>query len=242
VNRAACARFNAGARPSLISTVSFQLRDNLHWCDCEGRAVFLDMEADRYFCLPKAANEAFLRLAAASSQSGDSEALQPLLARGLLTEAGGQTSIPPPPLIEAPIRDFTEQPVLRPSALSILRALAAELSTARALRTRPFQAVVEAARSREPASAPIRPGSARSIGEIVSAAAVISFLTRSHDRCLVRALALHSMCRTNGFDPKLVFGVIAHPFAAHCWVQLGNDVLIGGYEQARLYTPILVVE
>jgi hypothetical protein len=36
--------------------------------------------------------------------------------------------------------------------------------------------------------------------------------------------------------------VIAHPFAAHCWVQLGDAVLIGGYEQARLYTPILVIE
>jgi len=25
-------------------------------------------------------------------------------------------------------------------------------------------------------------------------------------------------------------------------VQLGNVVLVGGYEQARLYTPILVLE
>jgi hypothetical protein len=41
---------------------------------------------------------------------------------------------------------------------------------------------------------------------------------------------------------KLVLGVVAHPFTAHCWVQLGTAVLVGGFEQARLYTPILVVE
>ena len=34
-----------------------QLRGNVHWCDSGGRAVFLDVEADRYFCLPAAANE-----------------------------------------------------------------------------------------------------------------------------------------------------------------------------------------
>ena len=55
-------------------------------------------------------------------------------------------------------------------------------------------------------------------------------------------LAFHSSCRKRGLETKLVLGVIAHPFTAHCWVQLGTAVLVGGYEQARLYTPILVLE
>ena len=77
---------------------------------------------------------------------------------------------------------------------------------------------------------------------LVRAASAAAFLLRSHDRCLVRGLAFHAACRKKGLDSKLVVGVIAHPFTAHCWVQAGSIVLLGGYEQARLYTPILVLE
>jgi hypothetical protein len=77
---------------------------------------------------------------------------------------------------------------------------------------------------------------------MVAASDAAGILTRVHNRCLVRALALHSLCKRKGIGAKLVFGVIAHPFAAHCWVQLGSAVLVGGFEQARLYTPILVLQ
>jgi transglutaminase superfamily protein len=82
----------------------------------------------------------------------------------------------------------------------------------------------------------------RAAQALVSAASATAFLLRSHDRCMVRGLAFHASCRKTGLNTKLVLGVIAHPFTAHCWVQLGNVVLVGGYEQARLYTPILVLE
>jgi hypothetical protein len=39
-------------------------------------------------------------------------------------------------------------------------------------------------------------------------------------------------------NPSLVFGVRMNPFRAHCWVQLGGQVLIGDFEQVRLFTPI----
>jgi hypothetical protein len=222
--------------------MSLRLREHLHWCDCGGRAVFLDTLGDRYFCLPQAANDAFLRLAARRMQNGDAERLQKLLARGLLIEAGAGASIEPPPLIEAPTRDFLDSTDAGAGLLPILRAFASELGTAWALRTRPFHAVIEAARrsSRSNRRTPSDPMCA--VQEIVAAAGAISFITRSHDRCLVRALAVHYLCTRMGCTPKLVFGVIAHPFTAHCWVQLGSAVLVGGYEQACLHTPILVVE
>lgn len=219
-----------------------QLRDNLHWCNCEGRAVFLDTRADRYFCLPQAANGAFLRLAALSMQSGDVERLHVLVERGMLIDAGPHACITSPALIEPPTHDFLEEPIQRAAFLSILRAFASELRAACALRTKPFHQVIEAVRAGRPGAKKIQGNSDRSIQEIVSAATAVSFITRSHDRCLVRALAVHSACRGNGSKPKLVFGVIAHPFTAHCWVQLGSAVLVGSYEQARLYTPILVLE
>lgn len=219
-----------------------RLRDNLHWCNCQGRAVFLDTQADRYFCLPQPANGAFLRLAARRLQSGDVERLHMLVERGMLIEVGPHAYIKSPALIEPPTHDLLDEPTQGATPLRILRAFAAELRAVCALRTKPFHQVIEAVREGRPRNKRIHDNSDRSVQEIVSAATAVSFITRSHDRCLVRALAVHSTCRSIGSKPKLVFGVIAHPFTAHCWVQLGSSVLVGGYEQARLHTPILVLE
>lgn len=217
-----------------------QLRDNLHWCNCQGRIVFLDTEADRYFCLPQSPNDAFLRLAAREVQPGDAERLHMMVDRGMLREGEPDACIRAPPQVEAPTHDFPQGKLTHP--ISVLRALALETRIARALRTRHFHQVIEAVRASEPRRRAVPGEPDRAIDRIVSASAAVAFLTGSHDRCLVRALAVQHACRRSGLRPKLVFGVIANPFAAHCWVQLGPAVLVGGYEQARLYTPILAVE
>lgn len=237
----ACACLTAGARASLPLPMSLQLRDDLHWCDCEGGAVFLDTRADRYFCLPRASNEAFLRLAARTTREGDKHLLRQLTAKGVLVEAGTDAPFRLPPAIDVPTRDLVEEPFRSTTLRWTLRALAAECRAAWALRTRRLHNVIESARDR--GQRPIDPGAKQrwQVEEIVAAAAAAAFITRSHDRCLVRALAVHALCSRTMVRPKLVFGVAAHPFAAHCWVQLGSAVLVGGFEQARLYKPVLVV-
>jgi len=219
-----------------------QLRNNVHWCDCAGRAIFLDIEADRYFCLPATANAAFLRLVAGNIHRGDAEQLRAMVARRLLIEDCALAAIRPPPLIEPPSHDWLIEPSPRAGLFPILQALVSEMSAARLLRTRPFLEVLDAARRQ--GSKDDRPPRHEQhlLRIIVGVSSAASYLVRVQDRCLVRALAVHSICRKRGLRPKLVFGVIAHPFAAHCWVQLGSAVLVGGFEQARLYTPILVLE
>ena len=221
--------------------MSLQLRDDLHWCDCAGRAVFLDTQADRYFCLPKASNEAFLRLAERTTREADQELLHRLVAKGVLVEAEAGAPFRLPPAIAAPTHDMVEEPVRARTLRWMLRALVAEFRAARALRTRPFHDLIEAARDR--GQRPLDAGAKEPwpVEEIVAASAAAAFITRSHDRCLVRALAVQALCSRTAVRPKLVFGVAAHPFAAHCWVQLGSAVLVGGFEQARLHTPVLVV-
>lgn len=221
--------------------MTLKLRDHLHWCNCEGRAVFLDIRADRYFCLPQASNDAFLRLAAGTVQGRDQELLRGLVAKGVLTETSTGVRIQLPPVIHAPTCDLVDERFGSALFLWTLRVLAAESRAAWILRTRPLHHVLEAAgeRGRRPpgdlANGP------QASTKIASAAAAAALLTRSHDRCLVRALAVHSLCSRTGLTPKLIFGVSAHPFAAHCWVQLGDAIVVGGFEQARLYTPILVI-
>jgi hypothetical protein len=214
-----------------------QLRDHLHWCDCEGRAVFLDTLADRYFCLPHDANAAFLQLAHGGGREVDRERLRLLEARGLLLPGNGVPFRGAPELV-TPARDLPRNAGVAARPGRLLQLLAAELHSAWALRTRSFHTILEAARA-----APARRAIPTiALGEIAWAADTIALVTRSHDRCLVRALAVHALCRRSGNAARLVVGVTAHPFAAHCWVQRGADVVVGGYEQARLFTPILVVE
>lgn len=220
----------------------WSLRDDLHWCDCDGRAVFLDLKADRYFCLPRESNAAFLRVAHNEPQPGDCERLDLLVRRGLLIEGGARTAIQSATSIEPPGADFPGNEHVWPRAITIMRAIACEVRTAWLLRRRSFYQVIESVRRSTPAVSPAPRGQHRSLQLLVNAAAVTALLLRGHDRCLVRGLALQSLCRKSGFSTKLVLGVIANPFTAHCWVQLGDVVLVGGYEQARLYTPILVLE
>jgi hypothetical protein len=220
--------------------MSLRLRHNVHWCESGGRAIFLDIEADRYFCLPKSANDAFLRLANARMQSGDDERLGAIIARGLLVECSASNMIRRPPALETPTCDYAAAPQV--GLPDLCRALAAEMRAARSLRTRPLRQAIAAASGLAPEWRSDPRASDRTVQAIVAASHAISFLTRTHNRCLVRALAVHSTCKKRGISPKLVFGVIAHPFAAHCWVQLGSAVLVDGFEHARLYSPILVIE
>lgn len=218
----------------------FRLRDRIHWCDCLGRAIFLDAAQDRYFCLSATTNAAFLRLAAGNSEPGDSAALRSLVERNILIEEQFGAAGLPSAAIDEPAGDFPTHPDGRASLPEILRALAAEVRAAWLLRRPIGQAIDAAARAhhRRRSSTNVE----RTIASIVMGSGAAAYLTRTHDRCLVRAFAVHAACKRKGIAAKLVFGVVANPFAAHCWVQLGPAVLVGGFEQARLYTPVLVVE
>ena len=219
-----------------------QLRDNLHWCESGGRIVFLDVAADRYFCLPSEANDSFLTLAEGKADRHDAERLHILTSRGLLVTGGSLEFFPQPPVVDHPTRDCLGNPTPRSGAVPALRALAWEFRAAWQLKTQPFSEVIARARRSGLSQREAAGGSDPAIQSIAAAADAVAFVTRSHNRCLVRGLAVHAACRARGISAKLVLGVIAHPFAAHCWVQSGDAVLVGGYEHARLYTPILVIE
>ena len=57
--------------------------------------------------------------------------------------------------------------------------------------------------------------------------------------CLFDSLALVEFLAINRVFPRVVFGVIADPFQAHCWLQEGNMVLNDDLERVARYKPIL---
>ena len=229
-------------RTPLRSAMSLTLREQLHWCECRGRAIFLDARSGRYFCLAGATNDAFLRLAFGPMETGDCELLSPLIERGLLVMNSDGAPMIAKCIFKPAFADLPATHASRPSLFLLLRALAAELRAGRQIKKQPFMKILESAAVEGaprvcPATDP--KGCAQ---RIATAAAWVAFFTGATDRCLVRALAVFSTCRHFGLRPSLVFGVRINPFAAHCWVQLGGDVVVGEYEQVRLYTPILVLE
>jgi hypothetical protein len=59
--------------------------------------------------------------------------------------------------------------------------------------------------------------------------------------CLFDSLALLEFLANYGAFPRVVFGVVADPFQAHCWLQEGNVVLNDDLEIVGSYKPILSV-
>lgn len=220
--------------------MSFVLRKNLHWCLCQGRVVFLDVEADRYFCLTYAAQESFQRLAAGDARAQERERLAGMAARGLLIQSPGSESLQAAAAIAPPTGDLLEEPYPKAPIRDVLKAAMAELRAAYGLRAKPLLEVIGAIDRQVRGEQPRPTDLDARVRRIVSASAAASLLLRATDRCLVRALALHAICRRQGILSSLVFGVRVNPFTAHCWVQLDETVLVGDFEQARLFTPIMV--
>jgi hypothetical protein len=194
----------------------YRLRDDVHWCLCSGRVIFLDLLQDRYSCLPQAAAAAFVRLARGDMKAEDLERLRPLIARGLLVDdPSAKTSIAPARIVP-PVEDFLEEPYPPATLRDLLAAAAAQLRWALLLRTQSLAKLASSLgasprRRRLPDS-----DADRRLGRIISAFSAAALLLPAADRCLVRALALHSVCRRSGIDPHLVFGVRMNPFRAHC--------------------------
>ena len=57
-------------------------------------------------------------------------------------------------------------------------------------------------------------------------------------KCLVRSFVLLRFLQRSGLDAAWVFGVRAWPFAAHCWLQVGETALDDWPERLAVYTPI----
>ena len=59
--------------------------------------------------------------------------------------------------------------------------------------------------------------------------------------CLYRSFLLLRMLNGAGLDAIWVFGVRTWPFAAHCWLQVGETVVDDDLDHVAGYAPILAV-
>lgn len=220
--------------------MSMRLRADLSWCVCDDRAVFLDLKRDRYFCLPPDCDALFRRW---TSGEDDSEArLASLVARRVLESGhdGDEKRIVAPML---PARDLATEPYQAARRADIVAAFAWQMRATIQLRSARLETIIgRLSRTGPPLGkhdiSSDQEGRATQIADAF--AAVMSWL-RSADQCLPRAIAARQLCNRSGVPSTMIFGVRLHPFSAHCWVQAADAVIVGEFEQARLYTPILVI-
>jgi hypothetical protein len=224
--------------------MAYQLREHLYACVIGEHAVFLDVEADRYFRLPEPLERAFV---AHTAGPGD-EPPPALLAHRILVSAGSRDDRPCRGHVDAPSRSALEMPdrAAGSGIGAIPEALALLWSCRRALRTDRFQRVLERTARERDQRCDASPRLPDPKHEQALLRATRAFLrARPYlpiaPCCLPDSLALTRFLLRRGLHARIVFGVTCEPFSAHCWVQVGDIALNETVGYARMHTVIRVL-
>lgn len=200
-------------------------RGALAWRAIDGRVIFLDVAADRYFRLRDNENQAFLEV----------------IARGERAEWNQPHEFPRPSCWVPPTK--TAQ-AIQDGAFSVAdtaHALWLQRRVERRLAALGLYAVLADVRRL------LEAGTNRPVGDEASAdRAVRAFeharlLRSAASRCLTRSLALATRLGTRGIGANVVVGVKLAPFGAHCWAQRGDAVITDSVDEVQCYSPLLVL-
>jgi hypothetical protein len=82
-------------------------------------------------------------------------------------------------------------------------------------------------------------GNAPQVSTLIAAFQTLRPLYPRSYLCLFDSLALLEFLAGYRFLPRVVFGVVADPFQAHCWLQDGSTVINDDLERVGGYKPIL---
>lgn len=221
---------------------SYALAPGISYCDAGGRQVFLDLDADRYFCLARDLEHAFVKLTAGDDlTASDRTNLTVLMRRGILTVAGSAGF------------EFAPAQTIRPRhAVVNARATGTLMQTAFAtamllkikssLRRRPLAELIAHLRSAKSKLDPIsRDRKQIEFAIIADAFRRAALITGSLDQCLALSLAILHRCLSAGLRAELIVGVKLRPFQAHAWVQSGDLLVSDSLDTIAPFTPILVV-
>lgn len=213
------------------------LRPGLSFCVTAGTALFLDLPHDRYFRLPDHLDTAFQSLVA-GEPLGET-ALAGLVSAGVL-ETGAQRSPIQPIVYGAPA---IGSPFIANGAFhlgDVARAIIAQRRIERRLAGTGLATVLadlaKAGTVCTPHDIAVRSRGARTVRAFEYA----RLLRSAANRCLPRSIALALCLGREGVRADVVIAVKLGPFAAHCWAQIGDQVLNDTPEEVARFTPILV--
>jgi len=216
------------------------IRDGLDYCVADGRTVFLDLEADRYFCLPIEIDDAFQAWVAAGCKPHLPDETHTALSAAGIIEQTERWATKRPCRSTTPSKSIRSERAERPEFGTVAEVVASEFVCRWATRSGRLSYVIRKVR----AERETKPRHPRNDADIETCARHFQdslLFVASKDRCLSRSLALVRYLFRRGHQADLVLGVRMMPFRAHAWVQFGETLLIDTLENVLPYTPILVI-
>lgn len=197
--------------------------------------VFLDANADIYFCLPLPSG--LVRQEGGRLHTADEALVEELVGAGLARRPAGQDvgrRAPPvaPERTARAVLDATPDLDVRfrpAHGLALVAAVRAALSS----RREAFRDLIA------PSSPSVEvPTPDALLADLVIWRRLAPWLPLD-GVCLFRSGMLLAFLRALGHRPDWVFGVRTWPFRAHCWLQVGDLALDDEAERLRAYAPIL---
>lgn len=227
--------------------MAYRLHNDLSYCLIDGHPIFLDFGKDRYFRLATALEHAFLDYVGSGRDTAVN--VDDLIDRKILCAAAGHDKRPAPAASQMPLSSAMERACHRESIAPkvMLEVLALTLTTSFQLRRRTLQQNIRALtvyRRRHAGDAlrgRLRDELASQLCHHASRFQYARLYAPSSMRCLPDSIALIRYLARRGLPARLVFGVMANPLSAHCWVQAGDLVLNDTVGNASAHTPIRVV-
>lgn len=217
-----------------------KLTEPVHAVMIDSDLVFLDIDADAYFCLPLPAGLA--RLDGEHLETADTLLGDELTAAGLAVAdrpgprlARKAPPVPPVRTARRLLERSDETKVhLRPAHLA---ALAAAVRTGLDSRKRTFRQLIEAHAATGGEGAV---DMQRLLSDVAVWRSIAPWLPLD-GVCLFRSGMLAAFLRALGHRPTWVFGVRTWPFQAHCWLQIDDVALDDEAERLCAFAPILGV-
>ena len=216
----------------------WSLRPGVHAAAVYDDLVLLDVEADAYFCLPDCADALGPNVGSGDLGRSDPALLDELRDAGLAAPA--DTAPNAPRIVYPPPRRTARLLSLPPPGWRDLRqAVGSLLDLWLTYRGQSLADLVRRAAPADVGDTAAQPGPAAL--EVVARFRRWAPFAPVSSKCLLRAYMLLRLLRREGHDARWVFGVTTWPFAAHCWLQVGDVVLEDEADRLALYRTILVV-
>jgi hypothetical protein len=220
--------------------MGFRLRSGLSFCLAQGKPIFLDTVADRYFTLTARGERSFVGLINDERGHPHPDDLSGLTRSGLIEPTGDDLRPLPCPLPLTAHETMLDAP---PSSLDPIQFAVAATELARVatmLKRGRFHALIEDIRRRKARLATTNPPLASAL-RVAAAFARTAYWSSPHDRCLPRSIAVARRLIAIGCRPDFVIAVQVQPFRAHCWVQYQDRLVNDRRETVEAFTPILIV-
>lgn len=214
--------------------MQLRLGEDIHGVMIDGDAVFLDVKADAYFCLPQIGPA--LTIDGSVLSTSEQALAEGLCASGLATtDAIAPRRARPPATPSRTARALIGrdgQAAARPGWRHWRAMSAAALAAARG-RRRPFDRLLP---DREPGAPP---PDLRLLQDLAIFRRLTPWLPLD-GLCLYRSHLLRTYLVALGHSADWMFGVRTWPFRAHCWLQAGDVALDDEAERVSAYHPIMV--